>query len=99
MFLSHTNSRVIILFSIFLNKVTIIIIKKKKNRNKKVISDLLQVNVRPRDPLWASHQTLMGLIDPCGRAAAVTAAVPAPEGAPPQQLGRGPSFHFLLRTL
>lgn len=99
MFLSHTNSRVIILFSIFLNKVTIIIKKKKKNRNKKVISDLLQVNVRPRDPLWASHQTLMGLIDPCGRAAAVTAAVPAPEGAPPQQLGRGPSFYFLLRTL
>lgn len=97
MFLSHTNSRVIILFSIFLNKVTIII--KKKNRNKKVISDLLQVNVRPRDPLWASHQTLMGLVDPCGRAAAVTAAVPAPEGAPPQQLGRGPSFHFLLITL
>lgn len=41
----------------------------------------------------------MGLIDPCGRAAAVTAAVPAPEGAPPQQLGRGPSFYFLLRTL
>lgn len=34
MFLSHTNSRVIILFSIFLNKVTIIIIIKKKQKQK-----------------------------------------------------------------